>query len=117
MQQSLGESINGAARTAGEIALYLGTEKYEVALVRIGDLINQTGYLNGRWEDRLSKKSKDNLSRALGQLRSIHEVLSAAGALNSEDKARLAMSCQKVSEIFSVEQGVAAHFAEVGDEQ
>jgi hypothetical protein len=78
--------------------------------------MNQTGYLSGRWEDRLPKKSKDSLFRALGQLRSMHEVLSATTELVAEDKARLARSCQEVGEIFNGEQGVATRAAEAGDE-
>jgi hypothetical protein len=115
MRQSLSESMDGAARMAGEIVMYLRTERSEMALLRIGDLMNQTGYLNGRWEGRLSKKSKDSLFRALGQLRSMHEVLSATRELIPEDKARLARSCQEVSEIFSMEQGVATRAREAGD--
>jgi hypothetical protein len=78
--------------------------------------MNQAGYLNGRWEDRLSKKSRDNLLRALGQLRTMHEVLSAKRELATDEKARLARSCQEVSEIFSAEQGVAIRATEAGDE-
>src|SRR5579863_3818042 len=65
LRQSLSESMDAAAKMAGEIDMYMKTEKREMALLRISDLINQTGYLNGRWEDRLSKKSKDKLFRAL----------------------------------------------------
>src|ERR1039458_633194 len=116
-RQSLSESMNGAARMAGEIAMYLRTERSEMALLRISDLMNQTGYLSGRWEDRLPKKSKDSLFRALGQLRSMHEVRSATTELVAEDKARLARSCQEVGEIFNGEQGVATRAAEAGDER
>ena len=77
MRQSLSESMDRAARMAGEIGMYLRTERSEMALLRISDLMNQVGYLNGRWEDRLPKKSKDNLFRAQGQLRSMHQLLSA----------------------------------------
>jgi hypothetical protein len=57
--------MDGAARMAGEIGVYLRTEKSEMALLRISDLINQAGYVNGRWEGHLSKKSRDNLFRAV----------------------------------------------------
>jgi hypothetical protein len=96
--------------------MYLRTEKSEMALLRISDLMNQTGYLNGRWEGRLAKKSRDNLSRAVGQLRSMHQLLSVGGSLSPEDKVGLARSCQEVSEIFSMEQGVATTATEVRDE-
>lgn len=116
MRQSLGEDMSSAARMAGEIVMHLRLESNDTALVRIGDLMNQAGYLNGRWEDRLSKKSRDNLLRALGQLRTMHEVLSAKRELATDEKARLARSCQEVSEIFSAEQGVAIRATEAGDE-
>lgn len=45
----------------------------------------------------------------------MHEVLSATRELVAEDKARLARSCQEVSEIFNGEQGVATRAAEAGD--
>ncbi|MGA2741709.1 MAG: hypothetical protein ABSG65_30265 [Bryobacteraceae bacterium] len=117
MRQSLSKDMSSAARTAGEVDMYLRTDRREMALLRISDLINQTGYLNGRWEDRLPKKSKDNLFRAVGQLRSMHAVLSVARELIPEDQARLARSCQEVSEIFSMEHGAAARVAEAGEEQ
>jgi hypothetical protein len=86
MRQSLSESMDRAARMAGEIGMYLRTERSEMALLRISDLMNQAGYLNGRWEDRLPKKSNDNLFRAQGQLRSMHQLLSAERDLGPEDK-------------------------------
>jgi hypothetical protein len=79
MRQSLSESMHGAARMASEILLYVRAERNEMALLRIGDLMNHNGYLSGRWEDRLAKKSKDSLFRAQGLLRSTHRLLSAAG--------------------------------------
>ena len=116
VRQSLSEFMDGAARMAGEIGTYLRTEKSEMALLRINDLMNQTGYLNGRWEGRLAKKSRDSLSRAQGQLRSMHQLLSAGGSLSPEGKVGLATSCQEVSEIFSMEQGAATRATEAGGE-
>jgi hypothetical protein len=95
--------------------MYVRAERNEMALLRIGDLMNHNGYLTGRWEDRLAKKSKDSLFRAQGLLRSTHQLLSAAGDLGPDDKARLARSCREVSEILSVEQGLATKAAGVGD--
>lgn len=76
--------------------------------------MNQTRYLVGRWDGRLSKKSKDNLFRAVGQLWSTHEVLSAERELTPEERARLSRSCQEVSEVLSTEQGLATRIAEDG---
>src|SRR5580658_5141569 len=104
MRQSLGEDMNSAARIAGEIVMYLRIDRGDIALLRIGDLMDRTSYLVARWEARLSKKSRDNLSRAHEQLRSTHEVLiGSTGALTPEDKARLARVSQQVSEILSEE--------------
>jgi len=94
--------------------MYLRTERNEVALFRIADLMNHNVYLSGRWDDRLPKKSKDNLFRAQEQLRSMHQLLSDGRDLSLEDRARLARYCQEVSEIFSGEQGVAIRAAEAG---
>jgi hypothetical protein len=117
MRQSLGESMNDAARVAGEVVVYLSARKNEAAYLRVGDLMNQISYFRGRWQDRLSKKSTDNLSRALGQLRTMHQLLSAGTHLKEEDEARLAMSCQEVSEVLSVERGIAVRGAEAVEEK
>jgi hypothetical protein len=58
MRQSLSEFMDGAARMAGEIGVYLRTEKSEMALLRISDLMNQTGYLSGRWGDRWQRNRR-----------------------------------------------------------
>jgi hypothetical protein len=47
----------------------------------------------------------------------MHALLSAGRELVLEDKARMAASCQEVSEIFSGEQGVATRATEASDEQ
>jgi hypothetical protein len=116
LRRSLNEDMGSAARLAGEVAMYVTTARREMALLRIGDLMIQTRYLDARWQGRLSRKSKDNLLRAHGQLRSMHQLLSVARNLSPDDKARLAMSCQEVSEIFTMELGVANRGIEVGDE-
>ncbi len=107
--------MGGAAKAAGETAMYLRTEKPEMALLRVRDLMSRANYLSGRWQNGLSKKTKDNLLRALGQLRSMHEVLSPGSKLSRADNARLARFGQEVSDIFSMEQGVAARVAEAGE--
>jgi hypothetical protein len=109
--------MNDAARVAGEVVVYLSARKNEAAYLRVGDLMNQISYFRGRWQDRLSKKSTDNLSRALGQLRTMHQLLSAGTHLKEEDEARLAMSCQEVSEVLSVERGIAVRGAEAVEEK
>lgn len=117
MRQSLSEGMNSAARIAGEIASYLRIERDDVALLRMGDLMNQTSYLVARWEGRLSKKSKDKLYLAREELRSAHEVLTgnAGMMLTPEDRARVVWAGQRVSEIFSEEHGAALQAAEARD--
>jgi hypothetical protein len=116
MRQSLVEYLNGLARIAAELVAHLRSGMNDMALLRIGDLMDQTSYLIGRWESRLPKKSKDNLSRAQEQLLSIHQALDAVGDPTPEDRARLAHASQEVSGIFSTEHGVAARAAGVGDD-
>src|ERR1700683_5468827 len=64
MRQSLVEYLNGLARIPAELVAHLRSEMNDMALLRISDLMDQTSYVIGRWEARLPKKSKDNLSRA-----------------------------------------------------
>src|ERR1017187_8898349 len=75
MRQSLGEDIHGASRSAQEIVPYLRDGKSEMALLRIGDLMNQSSYLIARWEARLSEKSRNNLLDGAAELRTMHVVL------------------------------------------
>lgn len=56
MRQSMGADMDGAARTANEISTYIRSDKTDMALLRISDLMNQTSYLVARWDARLSKK-------------------------------------------------------------
>jgi len=115
MRQSLGEDMHGASRSAQEIVTYLRDDKSEMALLRIGDLMNQASYLITRWETRLSEKSRNNLSDGVEELRSMHRVLtkSVRGTLAERRKARLATAAQRVSSIFNEERGTAAKAAEL----
>jgi hypothetical protein len=110
MRQSMGADMDGAARTANEISTYIRSDKTDMALLRISDLMNQTSYLVARWDARLSKKSKDNLSLARDRLRSMHGILTgnAEKGLAPEEKGRLAHDGQRVSEICDEERGTAA---------
>ncbi len=114
MRQSLGEDMHGASRSAQDIVTYLRDGKSEMALLRIGDLMNQASYLIARWETRLSEKSRNNLSDGVEELRSMHGVLtkSVRGSLAERQKARLATTAQRVSSIFNEERGTAAKAAE-----
>ena len=115
MRQSLGEDMHGASRSAQEIVTFLRDGKGEMALLRIGDLMNQASYLIARWETRLSEKSRNNPSDGVEELRSMHRVLtkSVRGSLAERQKARLATTAQRVSSIFNEERGTAAKAAEL----
>jgi len=118
MRQSLGEDMHGASRSAQEIVTYLRDGKSEMALLRMGDLMNQASYLIARWETRLSEKSRNNLLDGAEELRSMHGVLtkSARGPSAEKQKARLATAAQRVSSIFNEERGAAARAAELKGE-
>jgi len=118
MRQSLGEDMHGASRTAQEIVTYLRDDKSEMALLRIGDLMNQASYLIARWETRLSEKSRNNLLEGAAELRSMHGVLTKGvrGALGETQKARVAMAAQRVCSILNEERGTAAKAAELKGE-
>ena len=79
--------------------------------------MNQASCLLARWDTRLSGKSKDNLPDASGELRSMHPVLAkgADAGLPEKQKSRLAKAAQRVSAIFSEENGSTAKRKEVGD--
>jgi hypothetical protein len=115
MCQSLDEDIHGASRSAQEIVTYLRDGKSEMALLRIGDLMNQSSYLIARWEARLSEKSRNNLLDGAAELRTMHVVLakSVRSGLAEAQKARLATAAQRVSSIFNEERGAAAKAAEL----
>ena len=61
LRQSLGEEMHGASRSAQEIVTYLRDDKSEMALLRIGDLMNQASFILARWETGLYEKSRNNL--------------------------------------------------------
>jgi hypothetical protein len=115
MRQSLGEDMHGASRSAQEIVTYLRDDKREMALLRVGDLLNQASYLIARWETRLSEKSRNNLRESAAELRSMHGVLAKGvrSDVAETQKARLAKAAQRVSSIFNEERGTAARAAEV----
>jgi hypothetical protein len=114
LRQSLGEDMHGASASAQEIATYLRDDKSEMALLRIGDLMNQSSYLLARWETRLSERSRNNLQEGAAELRSMHGVLvkGISGDMPEKQKARLARAAQRVSSIFNEERGAAANAAE-----
>jgi hypothetical protein len=106
--------MNSANKTAREIVTYVGMERGDMALLRAGELMNQTSYFVARWDTRLTETSKNNLLSAREQLRSIHDVLTKGviADLSARAKTQLAQSCQRVNTIFSEEYGMAVKASE-----
>jgi hypothetical protein len=109
LTRSLGEDMNNASKTASEIAAYVRSEKAEMALVRIGELIGATSYIIARWDGRLSESSKNRLLKVREQLHLVHDLLgkAAIAGLGAKDRAALARFCREVPTIFVEEYGAA----------
>jgi hypothetical protein len=101
--------MNDANRTASDIVRFVGIERGDMALLRAGELLNETSYFISRWDTKLSEQSRTNLLRVREQLLSIHEVLIKKPILDltPSQKVRLAQSCQQVNVILSEEFGTA----------
>jgi hypothetical protein len=101
--------MNDANRTASDIVRFVAIERGDMALLRAGELLNETSYFISRWDAKLSEQSKTNLLRAREQLLSIHEVLVKKPIVEFTpiQKSRLAQSCQQVNVILSEEFGSA----------
>lgn len=114
--RSLSEEMNGANRTAGEIATYVGMERGDMALLRTSDLMNQTSYIMARWDNRLSEGSKNKMLTVREELVSINRVLTrgAVHDLSPKAKAKLSQACQQLNAIFSEEYGRAVMESERG---
>jgi hypothetical protein len=110
LARSLGQDMNDANRTAAEIVRFVSMERGDMALLRVGELLNAASYSMTRWEARLSEQSKTNLLRAREHLLSAHKVLTrkAIPELSPLQKSSLA----QVNLIFSEEYGAAVKAAD-----
>jgi hypothetical protein len=117
LRKSLGEDMNSANRTAADIVRFVSIHRGDMALLRTGELMNETSYVIARWEPKLSAASVDNLRTAKAQLRSIHTVLTRGSidGLSASQRARLSQACQEVNTIFSEEYGTAMKESEKED--
>jgi hypothetical protein len=79
LARSLGQDMNEANRTAAEIVRFVSMERGDMALLRVGELLNDASYSMTRWDARLSEQSKTNLLRAKEHLHSAHKVLTRKG--------------------------------------
>jgi len=109
LTRSLGEDINNASKTASEIVTYVRSEKAEMAVVRISELIGVTIYIIARWDAKLSELSKNRLLKVREQLHLVHDLLGKTpmGELSARDKTTLARFCREVPTTFVEEYGVA----------
>jgi hypothetical protein len=109
LRRSLTQDMNDANRTAADIVRFIGMERADMALLRAGELLNQTSYYVTRWDDRLSESSRINLRRAQNKLQSINKVLTTKtiSEMTPSQKSTLAQACQSVNQIFSEEYGTA----------
>jgi hypothetical protein len=109
LSRSLGEDVNNASKIASDVAAYVRSEKAEMALVRLGELISLTSYIISRWEAHLSMPSRNRLITAREQLHVLHDVLDRVkgGPINAKDKATFARFCREVPTVFIEEYGRA----------
>jgi len=109
LRRSLSQDMNDANRLAADIVRFVSMERGDIALLRAGELLNETSFFIARWDAKLSDQSKTNLLQAREHLLSIHEVLTrkALSAMAPNPKSQLARVCQQVNLIFSEECGAA----------
>jgi len=103
------DDFNTATRTASDVLTYVSMGRGDMALLRVGELLNLTSYSIARWDDKLSDASKNSLLAIREQLQSIHDVLTknAIADLEPRAKSRLTQACQRVNSTFSQEYGAA----------
>src|SRR5712692_67354 len=75
LSRSLGEDMNNANKIAADVSAYVRSEKAEMALVRLGELISLTSYIISRWESQLPVSSKNRLMTSREQLHIVHDLL------------------------------------------
>ena len=109
LSRSLGEDMNNANKIASDVSAYVRSEKAEMALVRLGELIALTSYIISRWESQLPVSSKNRLLTSREQLHLVHDLLDRVkgGEISTKDKATLARFCREVPTVFTEEYGRA----------
>jgi hypothetical protein len=109
LSRSLGEDMNNASKIASDVSAYVRSERAEMALVRLGELISITSYIISRWESQLPVSSKNRLITSREQLHIVHDLLDRVkGAeVGAKDKATLARFCREVPTVFTEEYGKA----------
>ncbi|SRR5260370_5249143 len=113
--RSFGEDLNNASKAAAEAVAYIRSEKFELAILRTTELINQTSYIITRWSSKLSIDSKNRILQAREQLHATHDLLQRVRTLEPTPKQQVELSriCRTIPVIFIEEYGIAI---KAGDE-
>lgn len=114
LRRSLGEDMNSANRIATDIVRFVSIGHSDMALLRAGELMNETSYFITRWDAKLSEGSRTNLRMAREQLRTIHDVLTrkSISDLTPRQRLRLTRLCRQLGLIYSEEYGMAMKAAD-----
>lgn len=109
LRRSLSQDMSDATRAAVEVVRFVGMQHGEMAVLRAGELLNQTSYYLSRWDKKLDDPSVSNLRRARDLLQSVHGQLvrGSIAEMTPRQKMLLAQNSQKVNQIFSEEHGRA----------
>jgi hypothetical protein len=109
LSRSLGEDMNNASKIASDVSAYVRSERAEMALVRLGELISLTSYIISRWDAQLPVSSKNRMMTSREQLHIVHDLLDKVkgGEIGPKDKAVLARFCREVPTVFTEEYGKA----------
>src|SRR5260370_38681987 len=73
--RSFGEDLNNASKAAAEAVAYIRSEKFELAILRTTELINQTSYIITRRSSNLSINSKNRILQARDILDATNDLL------------------------------------------
>jgi hypothetical protein len=58
LRRSLAEDMNNANRTAADIVRFVGIERGDMALLRAGELLNDTSFCMSRWYGKLTESPR-----------------------------------------------------------
>src|SRR5262249_32601205 len=107
--RTLMHDMSHAVGIASDLGRTIDVGRVEMALWRVGELINALGYLVERWSDQLSEDSKKSLARVRTQLGSLRTSLNTlpVGVVEPDQRNRMTKSCQTIAEILNSEHGKA----------
>jgi hypothetical protein len=116
LQKSLGQELTDAHRVASEIVRFASMNRLDFVYLRTTDLMSQTKYLIGRWNDKLSEGDKEKLVEAAAQLDVIVETVtkSAGGDTTPAQRLKISRACQRVNSILGEQHGNAMRAMDKG---